>query len=158
TALGGDDFDEALLNHAAEEFQRQNGVNPRTNVVSKARLLKAVEEAKKQLSFHPFARIEEEFLAEKDGVPLHLNLELTRERVEELIRPWIDRTMDHVQRTLTDARLTARQLDKVVLVGGSTRIPMVSRMLVERLGQPVHCEVNPDLVVAMGAALQAALI
>src|SRR4029077_11884656 len=101
---------------------------------------KAVEEAKKQLSFHPFTRIEEEFLAEQDGVPLHLNLELSRETVEDLIRAWIDRTMDHVQRTLTDARLTARQIDKVVLVGGSTRIPTVSRLLVERLGQPVPCE------------------
>jgi molecular chaperone DnaK len=158
TALGGDDFDDAVLNHVCEEFQRQHGIDPRGNAVSKARLLKAVEEAKKQLSFHPFARIEEEFLAEKDGVPLHLNVELSRETLEDLIRPWIDRTMDHVQHTLTDARVAARQIDKVVLVGGSTRIPMVQRTLVERLGQPVHCEINPDLVVAMGAAVQAALI
>jgi molecular chaperone DnaK len=158
THLGGDDFDDALLAYVADQFQQQHGVDLRTNIVSKSRLLRAVEEAKKQLSFHPFTRIEEEFIAEKDGVSLHLTVEIERAKYEELIRPWIDRTMDCVQRALTDARLTGRQLDKVVLVGGSTRTPMVSRLLEERLGQPAHCEVNPDLVVAMGAAVQAGII
>ncbi len=158
THLGGDDFDDALLTFVADQFQQQHSIDLRDNIVTKARLLKAVEEAKKQLSFHPFTRIEEEFIAEKDGVSLHLNLEISREQFEDLIRPWIDRTMDCVQRALTDAKLSARQIDKVVLVGGSTRTPMVSHMLEERLGQSPHCEVNPDLVVAMGAAIQAGLI
>lgn len=158
THLGGDDFDDALLKFVADKFQQEHGIDLRENLVAKARLLRAVEEAKKQLSFHPYARITEEFIAEKEGLSLHLNLEISREQFEELIRPWIDRTMDCVQRALGDANLAARQIDKVVLVGGSTRTPMVSRMLEERLGQPAHCEVNPDLVVAMGAAVQAGLI
>jgi molecular chaperone DnaK len=158
TALGGDDFDDALLKHVADQFQSEHSIDLRANVVSRARLLRAVEAAKRQLSEHPFTRIEEEFIAEKDGLPLHLNVELSREEFEELIKPWMDRTMDCVQRSLDDAKLTARQIDKVVLVGGSTRSPIVSRLLEERLGQPAHCEVNPDLVVAMGAAIQSALI
>jgi len=158
TQLGGDDFDELLLDHVADEFLEMFGIDLRADRVSKARLLRAVEEAKKQLSDHAYARIEEEFIAEKDGVPLHLNTEVDRDTFEELIRPLIDRTMDCVQRTLDDARLTASQIDQVVLVGGSTRTPLVTRLLEERLGQPAHREVNPDLCVAMGAAVQAAII
>src|SRR5206468_11751105 len=86
------------------------------------------------------------------------SLELSREEYEALIQPLVDRTMDCVQRALDDANLTGSAVDKVVLVGGSTRTPLVSRLLEERMGQPAHQEVNPDLCVAMGAAIQAALI
>ena len=158
TQLGGDDFDDLLLNHVCDRFQEEHGVDLRANLVSRARVLRAVEEAKKHLSFHPFARIEEEFIAEKDGRPLHLNVEISRTEYEELIRPLLDRTMDCVQRALDDAHLTPSNIDKVVLVGGSTRTPLVSALLEERLGQPAHQEVNPDLCVAMGAAVQAAII
>jgi molecular chaperone DnaK len=158
TQLGGDDFDDLLLGHVADKFQVENGVDLRRSLVAKARLLRAVEAAKRQLSEHPFARIEEEFIGEKEGRALHLATEITRLDYEGLIRPLLDRTMDCVQRALDDARLTASQIDKVVLVGGSTRTPLVSQLLEERLGQPAHQEVNPDLCVAMGAAIQAALI
>jgi molecular chaperone DnaK len=158
TQLGGDDFDELLLNRVCDSFQEEHGVDLRASLVSRARVLRAVEEAKKALSFHPFARIEEEFIAEKDGQPLHLNTEISRAEFEELIRPLLDRTMDCVQRALADARLTPSAIDKVVLVGGVTRTPLVSEMLEERMGQPAHQEVNPDLCVAMGAAVQAAII
>ncbi len=158
TQLGGDDFDELLLNHVAERFQAEHGIDPRTQVVARARLLKAVEAAKRHLSEHPFARIEEEFLAEKDGQALHLNMEVSRGDYEALIRPLLTRTMDCVQRALDDARVTASQIARVVLVGGSTRTPLISQLLGERLGQPAHQEVNPELIVAMGAAMQAALI
>jgi molecular chaperone DnaK len=121
-------------------------------------VLRAVEAAKRELSAHPFTRIEEEFIAEKDGRALHLSMELGREEYEEMIMPLIERTMDCVRRALEDARLTASAIDKVVLVGGSTRTPLVSRLLDDRLGQAPHQEVNPDLCVAMGAAIQAALI
>jgi molecular chaperone DnaK len=121
-------------------------------------LLNAVEAAKRQLSYHPFVRMEEEFIAEKDGQALHLQVEITRVEYEELIRPLMIRTMDCVQRALDDAKLAANAVNKVVLVGGSTRTPLVSQLLEERLGQPAHQEVNPDLCVAMGAAIQAALI
>ncbi len=158
TQLGGDDFDELLLGHVATKFQREHDIDLRANLTAKARLLRAVEAAKRNLSYHPFARVEEEFIAEKEGRALHLNVELSREEYEEMIRPLLNRTMDCVQRALEDSHLTGAQIDKVVLVGGSTRTPLISRLLEERLGQPAHQEVNPDLCVAMGAAIQAGLI
>ncbi|MDB5311651.1 MAG: molecular chaperone [Gemmataceae bacterium] len=158
TQLGGDDFDELLLDAVADEFQEMYEVDLRENRVARARLLRAVEEAKKRLSDHAFTRIEEEFIAEKDGVPLHLSTEVDRADYEALIRPLIDRTMECVQHALDDAKLTAAQIDQVVLVGGSTRTPLIGRLLEERLGQPAHREVNPDLCVALGAAIQGAII
>jgi molecular chaperone DnaK len=158
TQLGGDDFDDLLLKHVADKFQAEHGVDLRVSLVARARLLRAVEAAKRQLSDHPFARIEEEFIAEKEGQALHLNIEISREEYEGLIRPLLDRTMDCVQRALNDSQLTGTQIDKVVLVGGSTRTPLVAQLLEDRLGQSAHQEVNPDLCVAMGASVQAALI
>jgi molecular chaperone DnaK len=158
TQLGGDDFDDLLLQHVCDRFQQEHGVDLRASLVPKARALRAVEAAKRQLSYHPFTRIEEEFIAEKDGQALHLNLEVSRQDYKNMIRPLMERTMDCVQRALTDSQLTGTAIDKVVLVGGSTRTPLVSEMLEERLGQPTHQEVNPDLCVAMGAAIQAAII
>ena len=158
TQLGGDDFDDLLLKYVCDQFQEEHGVDLRGQLVSRARTLQAVEAAKRQLSLHPFVRIEEEFIAEKDGQALHLNLEIARDDYEGLIRPLLDRTMDCVQRALEDSHLTGSQIDKVVLVGGSTRTPMVSRLLEERLSQPAHQEVNPDLCVAMGASIQAGII
>jgi molecular chaperone DnaK len=158
TQLGGDDFDDLLLKHVCELFQSEHDVDLRAIPVAKARVLRTVEAAKRQLSYHPFARIEEEFIAEKDGHALHLNVELSREQFEAMIRPLLNRTMDCVQRALDDSRLTAGQIDKVVLVGGSTRTPMVGRLLEERLNHPAHSEVNPDLCVAMGASIQAGII
>src|SRR5947209_4604461 len=154
TQLGGDDFDDLLLKHVCDWFQAEHGVDLRANLIPKARLLRAVEEAKRNLSYHPFARIEEEFIAENDGQALHLNLEISRIEYERLIQPLMDRTMDCVQRALDDAHLLPAQIDKVVLVGGSTRTPLVSSLLEDRLRQPAHQEVNPDLCVAMGAAIQ----
>jgi molecular chaperone DnaK len=158
TQLGGDDFDELLFKHVVAKFQGQHQIDLAGNAVSRARVLRAVEAAKRQLSFHPFTKIEEEFIAEKDGQALHLQFEIERHEYEELIRPLLLRTMDSVQRALEDANVAPAGLDKVVLVGGSTRTPLVTRLLEERLGQPAHQEVNPDLCVAMGAGIQAALI
>jgi molecular chaperone DnaK len=158
TQLGGDDFDDLLLKHVCDRFQQEHGIDLRANLISKARVLRAAEAAKRHLSFHPFARIEEEFIAEQEGRALHLNLEVSREEYEAMIRPLLDRTMDAVQRSLDDSHLAPGDIDKVVLVGGSTRTPIVSRLLEERLGQATHQEVNPDLCVAMGAAVQAAII
>jgi molecular chaperone DnaK len=157
TKLGGDDFDQLLLDHVAQEFLTLYGVDLRQSPVSRARLLRAVENAKKVLSDHAFARIEEEFIAEKEGIPLHLSQELSRAEYEELITPLIAKTLECVQKALLDAKLTPQQLNQVVLVGGSTRTPMIGRLLELKLGKPVHREVHPDLCVAMGAAVQAAL-
>jgi molecular chaperone DnaK len=158
TQLGGDDFDELLLTLVADRFRDEHHIDLRANLVSRARLLRAVEAAKRHLSDHPFARIEEEFIAEKNGQALHLNVELSRAEYEHLIQPLLDRTMDCVKRALDDARMTAGQIDKVVLVGGSTRTPRVSEVLEDLLRQPAHQEVNPDLCVAMGAAIQGAIM
>src|SRR5579883_542710 len=158
TQLGGDDFDDLLLNLVCDRFQQEHGIDLRANLVARSRVLRAVEAAKRHLSYHPFARIEEEFIAEKDGQALHLNMEISRQEYETLIQPLLDRTMDCVQRALDDANLIASSIDKVVLVGGATRTPLITQMLEDRLGQPAHQEVNPDLCVAMGAAVQAAII
>src|SRR4051812_16784559 len=158
TQLGGDDFDELLLNYLCDHFQTHHRIDLRENRTTKARLLRAAETAKRQLSDHAFARVEEEFIAETDGVPLHLSVEVSRGDYEDLIRPLIDRTMDCVQRSLDDAHLTAAQIDRVVLVGGATRTPLVGQLLEDRLGQSAHREVNPDLCVALGAAVQGAIV
>src|SRR5262249_22730186 len=153
-----DDFDDLLLKHVCDRFQEEHSVDLRTNLASRARVLRAVEEGKRHLSFHPFVRLEEEFIAEKDGRALHLNVEISRSEYEDMIRPLLDRTMDCGGRALEDANLTPPQIDKVVLVGGATRTPLVTEMLEDRLGQPTHQEINPDLCVAMGAAVQGAII
>ena len=158
TQLGGDDFDELLLTAVADDFQEMYEVDLRADRVSRARLARAVEDAKKRLSDHAFTRLEEEFIAEKDGVPLHLSTEVERAEYEALVRPLLDRTMECVQLALDDARLTAAQIDRVVLVGGSTRTPLIGQLLEERLGQPAHREVDPDLCVALGAAVQGAIV
>ncbi len=158
THLGGDDFDDLLLALVAQRFQQEHGLDLRANLVAKARLLRAVEAAKRQLSFHPFTRVQEEFIAEKDGRALHLDMEIARAEYEDLIRPLLQRTIECVHKALEDAHLNASALDKVVLVGGSTRTPLIAGMLEDLLGQPPHQEVNPDLCVAMGASLQAGLV
>jgi molecular chaperone DnaK len=158
TRLGGDDFDQLLLDMVCDEFQRQRGVDLRQSPAARSRALRAVEEAKKWLSAEPVAQVEEEFIAEKDGAPLHLRREIRREDYEALIEPLLAKTLKCVDDAITDARLNAGQIDKVVLVGGASRTPMVRRLLEEQLGLPIHDEVNPDLCVAMGAAIQGGLI
>jgi molecular chaperone DnaK len=158
TELGGDDFDNLLMAHVCDRFQEQHGIDLRETPVTRARVLRAVEQAKRQLSAHPFARIEEEFIAQKDGTPVHLDMEVSREEYERMIQPLLDRTMESVQQALEDSRVLATELDRVILVGGSTRTPRVSEMLEERLGQEPSQEVNPDLCVALGAAIQGAIV
>jgi molecular chaperone DnaK len=158
TQLGGDDFDQKLLDHVCDRFHKQHAVNLRESPQAKSRVLRAVEEAKKALSTEAVSKIEEEFIAEAKGVPLHLKVEIDRREYEELIAPLLDRTLTCLDRAMSDAGLQAHQIDKVVLVGGATRTPMVHRLLQERLGRPVHAEIEPDLAVAMGAAVQGALI
>ena len=158
TSLGGDDFDQLLLDFVADRFQAQHQLDLRPSLSSKSRLLRAVEEAKKELSTEPVVQLSEEFIAEKNGIPLHLNMELTRIDYESLIEPLLEKTLVCVAEALADARLQAPQIDKVILVGGASRTPMVHRLLQEQLGQPLHFEVDPDLAVATGAAIQGGMI
>ncbi len=158
TQLGGDDFDELLMNHVCDKFQADNDVDLRATPTAKSRVLNAVEEAKKQLSFEPLANIQEEFITEKAGMPLHLNMEIMRSDYERLIEPLLEKTLRSVGESLSDAKLLANQIDRVILVGGASRTPLVHRMLHEQLGLPIHTEVDPDLCVSMGAAIQGGLI
>lgn len=158
THLGGDDFDQLLLDDVCGEFLKEHGVDLRQSPVSKSRTLQAVEAAKIRLSDEAFTTIAEEFIAEKDRTPLHLRREIQRAEYEELIENLLQKTLDCVDASLSDAGLHARQIDKVILVGGASRTPLVRQLLEERLGQPVHAEVHPELCVAMGAAIQGAMI
>jgi molecular chaperone DnaK len=158
TQLGGDDFDEILLGLVCDEFAEEHGIDLRESLVSKSRVLRAVEEAKKALSFQAVANLEEEFIAEKDGVPLHLKREIKRFEYEDLIATLLQKTLTCVDESLSDAKLQVHQIDKVILVGGASRTPMVHRLLQEQLNQQLHSEMDPDLCVAMGAAIQGGLI
>jgi molecular chaperone DnaK len=158
TQLGGDDFDQLLLDHVCDAFANEHGVDLRQFPGAKARVLRAAEDAKKRLSFDAVTTIEEEFITEKNGKSLNLVMEINRYDYEDLIRPMLLKTLTCLDEALTDAKVQANQIDKVVLVGGATRTPLVHALLEERLGRPVHCEIEPDLAVAMGAAVQGGLI
>jgi molecular chaperone DnaK len=158
TQLGGDDFDQLLVDYVCDAFAKQHGVDLRKSLVAKARVFRAVEEAKKRLSFEPVTTIEEEFIAEAGGKPLNLTQEIKRYDYEELIRPLLLKTLTCLDQALSDGKVQANQIDKVVLVGGATRTPLVHHLLEERLGRPVHAEIEPDLAVAMGAAVQGGLV
>jgi molecular chaperone DnaK len=158
THLGGDDFDHKLLDFVCDRFKEEHAIDLRESLVARSRILRAVEEAKQALSFAPTAQIAEEFIAEKKGVPLHLKQEIERLDYEALIEPLLAKTLTCLDQSLSDAKLQAHQIDKVVLVGGATRTPLVHHLLQRRLGRPVHAEIEPDLAVAMGAAVQGGLI
>ncbi|MFN8485287.1 MAG: Hsp70 family protein [Anaerolineae bacterium] len=158
TRLGGDDFDELLADYLAEEFEAEHGTDPRQDRRALARLLRAAEAAKIELSSRAFAQVRQEYLIEQDGRPLHLNRELARTELEDLIRPLIVSTLDAFDQALEDAHLQAGDLDKVLFVGGSTRIPLVWEMVADHVGLEPHTEINPDEAVALGAGVQAAII
>lgn len=158
THLGGDDFDQRLLDFVCDRFQSEHGIDLRASLAARSRLLAAVEEAKKRLSTDPVVTIAEEFIAEKNKLPLNLTLEIEREEYESLIEPLLAKTLKCVDDALQDAKVQAQQINKVLLVGGATRTPLVHRLLTSRLGRPVHAEIEPDLAVALGAAVQGGLI
>ncbi len=158
TELGGDDFDESLMNYLADEFQKAQGVDPRRDRRAQARLMRAAEKAKIELSSSPFARVREEYLLEEDGKPLHLDLEVSRPVFEDMIRCLLDDTLTAFDQSLADAGLSARDLDRVLFVGGSTRIPLVWEMVADHTGLEPQVEVNPEEAVALGAGAQGAII
>jgi len=157
TQLGGDDLDELLLNRIADEFHTEHGIDLRDNLATRYRLMQSCEAAKKTLSVSATAEIAEEFVAEKDGQPLNLNRIVTRHEFEEMIAPYIEQSLDSLDEALRDSKLTVEDIDDLVLVGGSTRIPLVARRLSEELNLEPSRTVNPDLAVALGAATQAAM-
>jgi molecular chaperone DnaK (HSP70) len=156
--LGGDDFDRKIVDRALDHLKRAHSLDATLYPAAMARLERAAEAAKIALSDRPYATLAEEYLLEHEGVPVHLSLEVSRHDYEAMIEPNIDETLDAVHVALSGARLTVSDIDEILLVGGATRTPLVARRLEEQLKLQPRGEVDPDLCVAMGAAIQAALI
>ncbi|MGI6728832.1 MAG: molecular chaperone DnaK [Bacilli bacterium] len=157
--LGGDDFDQLVVNYLIEEFQKKEGVDLSKNKTALFRLREAAEKAKKELSGVTKTEINLPFIgANQNYEPVHLNLSLTRAKFEELITPLIESTKVQVRQALKDAKITANDLDQVLLVGGSTRIPAVQELVRRELGKEPNRSINPDEVVAMGAAIQGGVL
>jgi molecular chaperone DnaK len=154
--LGGDDFNDLLAEHLLATFQHKYGIDlRRDHPVARARVWWAAEEAKRRLSFEPETTVREEALVTLDGKPLHLELEITREHYESMIRPLLEQTLESVSKALADARKGPSDLDAILLVGGSTRTPLIAEMLKERTGITPREEIHPDLCVALGAGVLA---
>ena len=159
THLGGDDFDEVLINHVADEFMKSNTVDLRKDTMALQRLQEACEKAKKELSSRPNTDINLPFICQdSDGNAKHLQLNITRSDFEKLIDPLVERCRTPLEQALKDAKLSASDIDEIVLVGGSTRVPKVQEMVKKVFGKDPHQGVNPDEVVAMGAAIQGAVL
>jgi len=158
TQLGGDDFDHLLAEDIAIWFNGLYGIDLRNDRRAWARLLRAAEDAKIQLSVHPYITIKEEYIAEKKGVPLHLEYEVSRKDFESLIHPLLNQTLDSVRQVLKDAAVAADAIHQVLLVGGSTNIPAVWELLREELDIEPQMSINPEEAVALGAGVQAAII
>ncbi len=155
--LGGDDFDDLLAAHLAREFEKQHGIDVRqgNNPGAKARLWWAAEEAKKRLSSEVYVQIREESVLMRNGRPLHLEMEISRHDYEDMIRALVESTLDSVSKALSDSGRRPGDMDAVLLVGGSTRTPLVFEMLRERIGIEPRQDVHPDLCVALGAGVMA---
>ena len=158
THLGGDDFDEELINYVASEFQRENGIDLRKDTMALQRLQEACEKAKKELSVAQQTDINLPFITADANGPKHLQMTITRAKFEQLVDHLIERCRGPVERAMSDANLKPRDIDEVVLVGGSTRIPKVQEFVRSYFGKEPHKGVNPDEVVAVGAAIQGGVL
>lgn len=158
THLGGDDFDEVLINHIADRFNKEEGIDLRKEPTALQRLREAAEKAKKELSSSFNTEINLPFIAAKGTEAKHLQMSISRAEFEKLIDPLVERCRKPVVDALKDAKLTPEQIDEVVLVGGSTRVPKVMEFVKSLFKKEPHKGVNPDEVVSIGAAIQGAII
>ncbi|BFJ02086.1 molecular chaperone DnaK [Priestia sp. Y58] len=156
--LGGDDFDQVIIDYLVTEFKKENGVDLSKDKMALQRLKDAAEKAKKDLSGVTSTQISLPFITAGEAGPLHLEVSLSRAKFDELSAGLVERTMAPVRQALKDAGLSASELDKVILVGGSTRIPAVQDAIKKETGQDPHKGVNPDEVVALGAAIQGGVL
>ncbi|MDD2518842.1 MAG: molecular chaperone DnaK [Bacilli bacterium] len=156
--LGGDDFDNRIMDYLVGEFKKENGIDLSKDKMAMQRVRDAAEKAKKELSGITSTQISLPFISQGEDGPVHLEMSLTRAKFEELTSDLIDSTLTPVRNALKDAGLKASDIDKVVLVGGSTRIPRVQEIITKELGKEPSKGVNPDEVVAMGAAIQAGVL
>lgn len=155
--LGGDDFDERLVNFIAEQFKKENGVDLKKDKMALQRLKEAAENAKKELSSTMSSNINLPFITATQEGPKHMNMDISRAKFNEMTSELVDMTKDPIRKALADAKLTASDIDKVILVGGSTRIPAVQDA-VQKLTSEPHKGVNPDECVALGAAIQGGVL
>ena len=156
--LGGDDFDERIMDYLVDEFKKENGIDLSKDRMAMQRIKDAAEKAKKDLSGMTSASISLPFIAQNSEGPLHFETTLSKAKFEDLCRDLFDSTLEPVHKALKDAKLTSKDIDKVILVGGSTRIPYIQELVKKELGQEPNKSVNPDEVVAMGAAIQGGVL
>jgi molecular chaperone DnaK len=156
--LGGDDFDQVIIDYLAAEFKKEHGIDLSKDKSAVQRLKDAAEKAKKELSTVLTTTISLPFITVVDGVPQHLEVNLTRAKFDEISASLVERTLGPTRQALSDSGLSAKEINKVVLVGGSTRIPAVQEAIKKLTGQDPHKGVNPDEVVALGAAVQAGVL
>ena len=156
--LGGDDFDERIMDYLVDEFKKENGIDLSNDKMAMQRIKDAAEKAKKDLSGMTTAQISLPFIAQNSEGPLHFETTLSKAKFEDLCRDLFDSTLEPVHKALKDAKLTSKDIDKVILVGGSTRIPYIQELVKKELGQEPNKSVNPDEVVAMGAAIQGGVL
>tara|TARA_E500000081_G_scaffold153846_1_gene189204 strand:- start:476 stop:2386 length:1911 start_codon:yes stop_codon:yes gene_type:complete len=158
TFLGGEDFDMRIVDYLAEEFKKENSIDLRSDKLALQRLKEAAEKAKIELSSASQTEVNLPFITADQSGPKHLTIKLSRAKLESLVEDLVKRTMDPCKAALKDAGLSAGEIDEVVLVGGMTRMPMVVDMVKEFFGREPHKGVNPDEVVAIGAAIQAGVL
>ena len=157
--LGGDDFDDRIMDYLVKEFKKENGIDLTKDKMAMQRLKEAAEKAKKDLSGMVSTQISAPFIAKgDDGEPVHLDMTLTRAKFEDLISDLVESTIEPVRKAIKDAKMTKKDIDKILLVGGSTRVPLVYETITKELGKEPSREVNPDEAVAMGAAIQGGVI
>ena len=156
--LGGDDFDKCLMDYIVSEFKKENGIDLTKDKLAMQRLKEVAEKAKKDLSGMTSTQISAPFISQGEDGPLHIDMTITRAKFEELIHDLVQSTLEPVRKALKDAKLDKKDIDKVILVGGSTRIPCVQELVEKELGQKPSHEVNPDEAVAMGAAIQGGVL
>ncbi len=158
THLGGDDIDQVIIEWLVEEFKKDQGVDLSKDRMALQRLKEGAEKAKMELSSTQEAEINLPFITADQNGPKHLAIKLSRAKFEQMIQPLVDRTLEPCRQALKDAKLSAKDVDEVILVGGSTRIPLVQKKVEEFFGKEPHKGVNPDEVVAIGAAIQAGVL
>ncbi len=158
THLGGDDFDHVLLQYVADEFKRENGIDLRNDVMALQRLMEACEKAKCELSTTVQTTINLPFITADQSGPKHLQINVSRAKFEQLIDSLVERSRQPCETALADAGLKAAELDEIILVGGSTRIPAIQAMVKEIFAREPSKNVNPDEVVSLGAAVQGAIL
>ena len=156
--LGGDDFDQRIIDYLVDEFKKENGVDLSKDKMAMQRLKDAAEKAKKDLSGMTNAQISLPFIAQNDEGPVHMEMTLSKAKFEDLCRDLFDSTLEPVRKAMKDAKLSKNDIDEVILVGGSTRIPYIQELVKKELGKEPHKGVNPDEVVAMGAAIQGGVL